>query len=252
MRPVGFRIFSLLIGFILLLPSAEAVYRIGKRATPDDVLKEEDLPQRLEQLRAGHLFAKGGYSAGGVWAKMEVVIQAPPALVWKLFTSSNDWNSYGVPFLLDTRAVNRDIAELVQESDDVQDVYGAIGTRTFDPYEKRRAGEKWPSYVFQFVDVKWPLDDRWVISFNKHDEGRASQGIYAMEWEKVAGDVRIYRGEMILRPFDGNPQMTRLVYVIDIHPGSFVPRFLLKGVVTHSFPDAIHAIRRAARREQAR
>ena len=57
---------------------------------------------------------------------------------------------------------------------------------------------------------------------------------------------------MILQPFEGNPSRTRMVYIADVHPGAWVPRFLMKNVVTKSMPDAIKAIRRAAAKAQGR
>lgn len=237
---------------VFLSPSLDAVYRLGKRKGPNDVLREADLGERLDQLRAGHLFAEGGYSADGVWAKMEAVIDAPPKLVWQLFIQSNDWKDYGIPFLFDNRAVSGEILAQAKSLSEVTDVYAVIGNQVFNPTENRHVGGKWESYVFQFVNVKWPLKDRWLINRNRHDETKANEGIYKVSWTMVAGDVRRNDGSMVLRPFEGNPDKTRLVYTVDVHPGAWVPRFLMKNVVTKSMPDAIRAIRRAAGKAQGR
>ena len=241
---------ALLLTLTIALPDSDAVYRLGKRKGPDDVLQAMDLPQRLDQLGQGKLFAEGGYSEEGVWAKMEAVIAAPPALVWQLFIQSNDWKDYGIPFMFDSRAVSREIVEAAKSLSDVNDVYKLIGNRVFNPTESRREGGKWTSYVFQFVNVKWPLPDRWVINENRYDETKIAADVYRVTWDMQAGDVKINQGSMVLQPFEGDPEKTRMVYTVNVHPGSWVPRFLMKGVVTKSMPDAIRAIRRAAGKAQ--
>lgn len=250
MRRIGVFLLALLVTCSVLLPETEAVYRLGKRKGPADVLREADLAQRMDELSQGRLLAEGGYSAGGVWAKMEAVIDAPPALVWQLFIQANDWKDYGIPFLFDSRAVPREIVDAAQSLTDVNDVYKLIGNRVIDPAETRQQGGKWTSYVFQFVNVKWPLPDRWVINEDQYDETKIKDGIYKASWDMVAGDVKINQGSMILRPFEGDPHKTRMVYIVNVHPGSWIPRFLMKGVVTKSMPDAIEAIRRTAAKVQ--
>lgn len=245
MRP-----FLLLLLTLVSLP-LEAVYQVKREGRP--------VEDRETQLDQGKILTEGGYLEGAVWGKMEAVIEAPPERVWRLYIRANDWTGYGIPFLIDSRAVGEAMVEEISRCRRVRDVYAVLNGA--DPLARRRpAGSAggsglWTNHVFQYINVKWPLKNRWVLLENRHDERRAAHAVFRSAWKDVAGDMRLNEGTILLEPFQENRTgsagggRTRLVYEIRAHPGSFVPKFLLKMAVKKSMPEAVQAIRAALQRD---
>lgn len=201
-----------------------------------------------DRLQKGEAVAEGGYLAKGVWGKLEGVVEAPPAIVWGLFQQSNQWKRYGLPQLIDSRAISLELAEQSKSLKKVEDVYRAIGSQTYNPLQNQKYHAVWDNYVFQYYNVPWPLSNRWMTLKNTFDETRADQDFYSARWERVSGNIATLIGRMTLEPFEGNNNRTLMKYYVETDPGASVPKFLLKWAVKNSLPGAIQAIRREAQR----
>ncbi len=203
--------------------------------------------ERLERLRRGEVLTDGGYLKKGVWGEMEGVVEASPEVVWRLFIYANDWTKYGLPDLMDCRAVDEGILDQVKGTKKVQDLYKALGGRVIDPVAHRVNGSKWENYTFQMFNLPWPVSDKWYVIQNFADETREAEGIYKTTWEKRAGNLRGLNGELDLEPFDGNRKLTHLRYRVESDLGA-IPRFLVKWGVKKSLPAAMKVIRRESMR----
>ena len=91
-----------------------------------------------------------------------------------------------------------------------------------------------------------------MIVKNTYDETKSSQGIYRVEWTKVAGDVKTMEGYFLVEPFGNTGDRTLLTYEVRSNPGSRVPRFLLKWGVKKAMPASIRATRRQATKQFGR
>jgi len=177
---------------------------------------------------------------------MEAVIEAPPELIWKLWIETNNWGTYRIPFLRDSRTVTEEIATAVGSTQQADKFYQILDGRVFDSNADRREGKVWSSYFFQYYNVKWPFTDRWTICKVSNDERESDKGIYKAQWSHVAGNVRTLEGTLLLEPFEGNRKRTYMDYRLESDPGGFIPKFLVKVAVEKSMPAAIKAIRREA------
>jgi hypothetical protein len=175
---------------------------------------------------------------------MEAVVDAPPNIVWRLFIYANDWKGYGLPELIDCRAVDQAILDQVKETKQVKAFYKALGNRVIDPVENRIPRAKWENYTFQFFNMPWPVSDKWFIIKNHADETDSDREIYKTSWEKMAGNVRGMSGTLDLEPFEGDRNRTLFRYRVEADPGGFIPKFMLKWGVKRSMPQAIFVIRR--------
>lgn len=246
-------LFSLLCSLSLILSTGAysgAVYKVKKpEPRPTFQSKEE---ARLYDLRRGAILTDGGYERGGVWGKMEGVIQAPSRVVWQLFLETNDWKHYGLPTLADSRAVNEAIVEKVGNSRKVSDFYEVMGEQRINPTIGRKSAGIWHSLTFQYYDLPWPVSNKWMIVKNKNDETRSKEGVYSVEWDKVAGNVKTMSGTLKITPFEGDDRRTLLEYNVLADPGTSVPRFLVRWGVKSTMPAVIQAIRRQAERVYGR
>lgn len=230
--------------FIALGVSAEAVYKV-KKSSPVIKPKFESVEEeRLYRLRQGQVLTDGGHLKKGVWAVMDGVVEAPPEVVWRLFIYANDWRKYGLPDLIDCRAVDEGILDQVKDKKKVEAVYEALGNRVIDPVGSRLSRSKWTNHTFQYFNMPWPVSDKWYIIQNFADETRSAEGIFKTTWENRAGNVRTMKGELALEPFEADPKKTLLHYRVEVDPGSAIPRFLLKYGVKKSLPAAMRVIRR--------
>jgi len=223
---------------------AEALYKVKKTAEAAKPVFQNAAEEKLYRLRQGEIFTDGGYLKKGVWGTMEGVVQAPPDIVWRLFIYANDWKKYGLPDLIDCRAVNEAVLEQVKDTKKVEDFYKALGNQVIDPVEHRLSRSQWENDTFQFFNMPWPVSDKWFVIRNSADETRSAEGIYKTTWEKKAGNIRDLHGELDLEPFEGNKNATYLRYHVETDPGSAIPRFLIKWGVKRSFPAAMVVIRR--------
>ena len=226
---------ALLLCLLLVASSSQAVYKVKK--------KQKKGPTRIEKLEGGKIIAQADFSKRGIWAGMEAVIEAPPEIVWKLFVQANDWKKYHVH---DSRALSPEMMEQAPSADSVEDIYKIIGDQTFDPLSQRLVGKTWEAGTFQYYDLKWPLEDRWVVFTSHHDETDMKKGIYRSAWSKLGGNVRLYEGSLLLEPFEDDHHRTHLQYSVESHLGGFVPKFLVRWAVGKSIPEVIKAIRREA------
>lgn len=228
---------------------AEATYKAKKIEESAKPALQNSGEDRLQRLRQGEVLTDGGYLKKGVWGGMEGVVQATPDRVWRLFIYANNWKKYGLPDLVDCRAVNEAILGQVKGTKKVEDFYKALGNQVIDPVEHRVSRSKWENYTFQMFNLPWPVSDKWYVIQNFADETRSAEGIYKTTWEKRAGNVRSLHGELDLEPFEGDKNKTLLRYRVESNLGS-VPRFLVKWGVKKSLPSAMKVIRREAMRLQ--
>ena len=243
-------ILAFLFVFCLLvtIPSVDAVYKAKKEGVEPRPVFANAEEERAYDLRHGEIFTDGGYVKKGAWGKMEGVVQAPPQVVWKLFLQANAWRQYRLPNLKDSRAVSAEVANQSKGFKTVEDLYALIGDRIFSEVEGQRIGGVWVNYTFQYYDLPWPVANKWVVLKNNNDETRSAEGVYRSEWVKVGGNVNTLNGTFTLAPFDGDRNLTHLVYNVESAPASHVPKFFIKWGVKKSLPAAMNIIRREARR----
>lgn len=229
---------------LLMWAPAHAVYKAKKPAVVERPKFDSAEEERGYRLRHGEVLTDGGHLKKGVWAVMDGVVEAPPEVVWRLFIHANDWRRYGLPDLIDCRAIDEGILDQVKDKKKVEAVYEALGNRVIDPVASRLSRSKWTNHTFQYFNMPWPVSDKWYIIQNFADETRSAEGIFKTTWENRAGNVRTMKGELALEPFEGSEKRTLLHYRVEVDPGSAIPRFLLKYGVKKSLPAAMRVIRR--------
>ncbi|MBI2083626.1 MAG: hypothetical protein HYT76_08705 [Deltaproteobacteria bacterium] len=189
-------------------------------------------------------FSDGGYEGKMVWGKMVATIPAPPQFVWEIYIDVNQWDKIGIARLIDSRLVNLKIVEQVKETDDVDDLYEALGPQVFSVEPLRRKGGEWRHLHFQFFNVPWPISNKWLVLDMKDIETRSERGIYRAEWTLAAGNLESMEGYIQFEPNQGDRKTTRLEYYVKVNPGSHVPKFLVRWAVNSAMPRTIQAIRR--------
>jgi hypothetical protein len=244
-RAMKKRLSFLFFGFFFAVLFCGAAFGWTTRKEPPVFKTHEE--ERLYQLAHGEILTDGGYMTKGAWGIMEGVIQAPPAVVWNIFIHPENWVKYHFPNLVDSRPTDAKISEKISSTPNIQDFYREIGNKVIDPVKTRKDGGTWISYTFQSYDLPWPLSDRWMILKNQMDE--TERGVYRATWIRAAGNIRTMEGSLLLKPFDGNPNLTFLEYQVRSDPGSNVPKFLLRWGIKKTMPAAIQAIRRGAAAE---
>lgn len=185
---------------------------------------------------------------GGATAHMIGVINAPPEEVWELYIKTNDYKDYKIPTLRDSRTLAplfvQQYGQGKDRSRDVNEFYQKMANLSYDPLPDRRIGAQWEAYAFQFYDIPWPAENKWLINHYKHDERRRSEAIFHTEHFLVGGNVLLLDGKVTLKPFDGDPRRTVMDYQIHVNTGYHVPRFLLVWGAKTAMPRVIRAIRR--------
>lgn len=241
-------IFLIVLGLLVTTFSADAVYKVKKEVVEQRPVFTSAEEERLYNLRHGEILTDGGYTKKGAWGKMEGAVQAPPQVVWRLFLQANEWRKYGLPNLGDSRAVNEEIANRSKDFKKVEEFYALLGDRVFNETEGQKVGAVWVNYTFQYYDLPWPVANKWVVLKNVNDEIHAAEGVYRSEWSKVGGNVNTLNGKVTLTPFEGDKNITYLVYSVESDPASHVPKFFIKWGVKKSMPAAMKIIRREAQR----
>lgn len=236
--------FVFVLACLLLWAPAQATYKAKKPVAVESPTFESPQQERLYRLRQGEILTDGGHLKKGVWAVMDGVVEAPPEVVWRLFIYANDWKRYGLPDLIDCRAVDENVLKQVKDKKKAEDFYAALGGRVIDPVATRQSRAKWSNYTFQYYDMPWPVSDKWFIIQNSADETRSAEGAFKTTWENRAGNVRTMKGRLTIEPFEGDEKRTLLHYRVEVDPGSALPRFLLKYGVKKSLPSAMRVIRR--------
>lgn len=232
--------------------STDAAYKVKKKPVEVRPIFASAEEERRYDLKRGKVFSNGGYLRKGVWGEMEGVVQAPPHVVWMLFVEANNWKSYRLPHLADSRAISEDLANGSRDLIKADDFYALLGNRVFSATEGRRKGGTWVNYTFQYYDLPWPVANKWVVLKNVNDETHGAEGIFRCQWSKVGGSVNTMNGKMTLTPFEGDQNVTLLEYRIESDPASHVPKFLLKWGIKKSMPAAIKIIRRESEKLNVR
>lgn len=242
----------LLLSLLLINTEAASVYKAKKIG--GDNKPTFSSPEEAKQYRLGRgdILTEGGFLKKGVWARMEGVIQATPEQVWQLFIQTNDWKSYKLPNLADSRALSAGIVAEVGADDRADHFYKTLGARVIDPVKDRRVGQVWTGYLFEYYNLPWPLSDRWMIIKADNDETKNLQGVYKADWLRVGGNIRSMEGHFSLIPFGADKKQTLLTYDVKSNPGSHVPRFILKWGLNNTMPATIRAIRNQVTRVYGR
>ena len=203
----------------------------------------------LGELQRGKVLSEGGHEKRVVWGRMAGVVKAPPSVVWELFIDSDAWPRYGIPRLLDSRLVSRELAAAMKTEKKVDDFYASLGTQQVPLKGQRRAGGKWTHFAFQHYDVPWPVKNRWMIVDTQDNETASGEGRYLAALKLAGGNLKMMEGEFRLSRFEGDPRRTLLEYSVRTDPGAHVPRFLVKWGVKKIMPAVIEAIRRQAKKK---
>lgn len=240
------------LGLIFLSSSLlQATYVVKKKSENHPVFQNAE-EKRLYRLRHNEILTDGGYLSRGVWGKMEGVIETPSDLVWRLYIQINDWRTYGLPALMDSRALTKEMAEEIRSVKKLEEAYHILGDQVVNPVKDRRKGVVWVGYGLEYYDLPWPVANRWMVLKYLYDETRAFEGIYKVTWSKLGGNVETMDGEMLIQPFEGESKKALMQYNVTADPGSSVPKFLMKWGVKKTMPAVIRAIRRTAEKAYAR
>ncbi len=227
--------------FLLLLPSSSWA------ADPYKAVPIPQFKNKQEKddyyFRKGRVLVNGNYQGRAVFAKMVGLVSSPPEKVWQLYISPNEWTRARMPSLKDARTVPESVVQQVAETKEVARFYQAVGSSRVGGETGRVKGGRWGSYTFQYYNVPWPISDRWMIVKDSRDETRAAEGIYRSEWSKAAGNVKTISGYILLEPFEGDRNVTKMEYRTLSDPDVAVPRFLLKWGIDRVMPGVIEAIR---------
>lgn len=208
--------------------------------------RSEFSKEQWVRLRQGEVLSEGGYLRRAVWGKMAALIMAPPAAVWEIFVSSDDWHRYGIPRLIDSRIVAQEVVRGVSGERGVEAFYEAMGSQRVPLDTIRRHGGQWTHYAFQYYNIPWPVANRWLIVETRDDEREAPNGNYRADWTLAGGNLKTMTGSFDVSPFEGDPKKTLLRYQVETNPGSHVPRFLMRWGVKKIMPAVVQSLRREA------
>ena len=201
----------------------------------------------VKSLDRGWIYTTSDYDSGtSIQAKMQVVIEAPPEQVWELYTQNNNWKLYKIPTLVDSRALNESFVNELKNSKvkKVRRFYSLLADRFHDPYATRHRGGKWESFAFQYYDLPWPVDNKWLVLKQIHDESKTSSSVFASESFGVGGNIKSFYSSAVFKPFENNPNRTLMDYKVTVDTGYPVPKFLLAWGTEQTLPRVMKAIRR--------
>ena len=213
---------------------------------PASRVPENPEDQKLFYLRQGRVYTKG-YYVGADKVKGEILglIFAPPEKVWLAYINGNNWKQRGIPMMQESLMLTQPQAQqlIKQGLQKNEDIYPIVGSEKPSPVANRHAGGKWRAYAYQYYDFPWPVSNRWIVIDTTLDETKASEGIYRMEFEKVAGNIKTLKGFCELSRFEGRPDVTLFNYQAQSHPGIPLPRIFIKWGVTRVMPIVVNALR---------
>ena len=145
-------------------------------------------------------------------------------------------------------------------------VFAAISDYTrypeFMPYVteseivKNEAGALW---VFQQLDLPWPISDRYYTIQMFADTSCAAQGAYRLQWNLVRDDPSLRKGvgepttldvgAWELQP-DKAGTSTHVTYFIHTDPGGALPAWAVNMANTVAIPKVIEAVRQRVQKTQ--
>jgi hypothetical protein len=214
---------------------------------PASRVPEDPAEQKLFYLRQGRIYTSGDYVTNdAVHGSMLAVVFAPPEKVWKAFVNGNKWKNRGIPTMAESMMLTEEQAMTVvkQGLKNNEDIYTIAGKKGISSVTGRRPQGKWKSYGYQYYDFPWPVSDRWMVIDTDLDETKSSQGIYRMDFRKIAGNIRTLKGFCNITPFEGNPNLTLFDYQADSHPGVSLPKVFIKWGVQRAMPLVVNSLRK--------
>ena len=123
---------------------------------------------------------------------------------------------------------------------------------------KNEAGELW---VFQQLNLPWPISDRYYTIHLLDDLSCAAQGAYRLQWNLVRADPSLRKGvgePMLvnvgaweLQP-DNAGTSTHVTYFIHTDPGGALPVWAINMANNVAIPKVIEAVRQRVKEAQTR
>ena len=123
---------------------------------------------------------------------------------------------------------------------------------------KNEAGEFW---VFQQLDLPWPISDRYYTIHLLDDLSCAAQGAYRLQWNLVRDDPSLRKGvgeptlvnvgAWELQP-DNTGTSTSVTYFIHTDPGGALPAWVINMANNVAVPKIIEAVRQRVQETQTR
>ena len=155
----------------------------------------------------------------------------PPEKVFELLIDTNRWKEIHSDYT-DSRTMNLRQFNLVLEKKpaSVKEFYELVGEESFPSYHGRQKGGVWTSYVFQRLNLPWPLSDRWFVIKIRNDESQAFQGEYRYDYKMFTGNGRELKGYWKLLPVKGKKGWTEFRGEYKVDPGMQTPQVLWKAI----------------------
>jgi carbon monoxide dehydrogenase subunit G len=166
-----------------------------------------------------------------IGGQVQGLIDAPIEQVWQLL---NDFEKYPdfMPTNVRTWVIGSDaLAEIEPAKNWTQAGFEAV----IEPY-RQEPGEADPVYVYEVLDMPFPLSNRWYLLKTLRDNEQ-----YSMTWSRIAGNLRSSDGSWQLEQRDDKTVAT---YVTRSDAGISVPGFLVTQGLNQTLPDVIKSLRR--------
>lgn len=196
------------------------------------------------RLAAGEIIVHSAEVPGSAVKKGEAigVVDASPARVWEVVTDANNFQEF-LPRMVRSRLVRfEELRRILEERPG--SAAAAEALLSAEPPELaifRIPARKYLGYFYGHLEVPWPLRDRWYIVRVQWDETQGERGIYNCSWSLVAGNLREYYGEWLVKPYGAN--RTLLTYRAATDPGGLAPKFLVEEFSTRTLPQVIAGVR---------
>lgn len=155
----------------------------------------------------------------------------PPSQVFELLIDTNRWKEIHSDYT-DSRTMNLQQYNLAAEKKpaSVKEFYELMGEKILPSFYGRQPGGVWTSYVFQRLNLPWPISDRWFVIKIRNDESQAFQGEYRYDYKMLTGNGKELKGYWELLPVKGKKGWTEFRGEYKVDPGMQTPQVLGKAI----------------------
>lgn len=197
-------------------------------------------PEALQTLQEGKTWVEVTFKGTKGTTVFRAWFSYPAEEVWKVLIDANLWKKIHSDYT-DSRTLDINQYKMVAKlkPTHVKAFYEIVGEEIFPSFYGRQKEGQWESYVFQRLNLPWPLADRWNVLKIKNDESNSHQGIYRYEFKMVTGNFKDLKGWWELLPVSGKPGWTEFRGQYESDPGISIPKVLAKKIFKSSMRKSV-------------
>lgn len=186
-------------------------------------------PEAKETLEGGQAWVHTTFKNTMAETVFRAWYPYPAEKVWEVLIDTNHWKNIYSTYT-DSRTLDKNQFDLVSQKKPThaKAFYELVGQQIFPSELNRKKGDIWTSYVFQRLNLPWPIADRWNVMKIKNDESKESRGQYHYAYKMSVGNLKALKGYWELLPIADKPGWTEFRGEYKTDPGIIYPHFFAK------------------------